>query len=102
MSQTQPLTQDELEEAFEVFSRVSLELDATYRDLQARVAGLTEELSRARSARLRELDEKERLANRLSSLVSALPGGLLIMDSQQRIRDANPEALQLLGEPLLG
>ncbi len=102
MSQTQPLTQDELEEAFETFSRVSVELDATYRGLQARVADLTEELSSARSARLRELDEKERLANRLSSLVSALPGGVLIIDRQQRIRDANPEALQVLGGPLLG
>ncbi|MCB1842308.1 MAG: PAS domain-containing protein [Halioglobus sp.] len=102
MGQTQSLTQDELEEAFEMFSRVSVELDATYRGLQARVADLTEELSSARTARLRELAEKERLANRLSSLVSALPGGVLIVDRQQRIRDANPEALQVLGAPLIG
>jgi len=102
MGRADSLSQEELEEAFEVFSRVSLELDETYRDLQARVSGLTEELSRARSARLKELDEKERLANRLSSLVSALPGGLLILDRRQRIRDVNPEALQLLGDPLLG
>lgn len=102
MGQTQTLTQDELEEAFEIFSRVSVELDATYRGLQARVADLTDELGSARSARLRELDEKERLANRLSSLVSALPGGVLIIDRQERIRDANPEALQILGGPLLG
>ena len=102
MGQTQSLTQDELEEAFEMFSRVSVELDATYRGLQARVADLTAELGSARTARLRELDEKERLANRLSSLVSALPGGVLIVDRQQCIRDANPEALQVLGAPLIG
>ncbi|MFT4613171.1 MAG: two-component system sensor histidine kinase FlrB, partial [Bacteroidia bacterium] len=55
-----------------------------------------------RSAKLLELAEKERLAHRLSSLVSALPGGVLILDPQQVIRDANPQAIQLLGEALLG
>lgn len=102
MSQTESLSAGELEEAFEVFSRVSIELETTYRQLEAKVAKLTDELTSARSARLRELAEKERLAHRLSALVSALPGGVLIVDRQQRIRDANPEATQMLGAPLLG
>lgn len=102
MSQTEPLSVNELEEAFAVFSRVSHELDTTYRELESKVAALTGELAQARSARLMELAEKERLAHRLSSLVSALPGGVLIVDPQQVIRDANPQATQLLGEPLLG
>lgn len=93
---------NELEQAFDVFNRVSAELDTTYRELELRVGGLTRELSAARSARLKELAEKENLAHRLSSLVSALPGGVLILDPQQTIRDANPEAIQLLGQPLLG
>ncbi|MFK8047101.1 MAG: PAS domain-containing sensor histidine kinase [Halioglobus sp.] len=101
-SNDQSLSLNELEQAFEVFSRVSVELDTTYRDLESKVGGLTAELNAARSARLKELAEKERIALRLSSLVAALPGGVLILDAMQEIRDANPEAVQLLGEPLLG
>ncbi len=102
MALARPSATSELEQAFEVFNRVSQELDVSYRDLQAKVAGLTSELAEARSARVRELAEKERLAHRLSSLVSALPGGVLIVDAGQCIRDANPEAILILGEPLIG
>ena len=102
MSQTEPLTAAELEQAFEVFNRVSRELDTSYRELEGKVAGLTQELSAARTARLEELAEKERLAHRLSSLVSALPGGVLILNRNRQIIDVNPEAIELLGEPLIG
>ncbi|MBL4566800.1 MAG: PAS domain-containing protein [Porticoccus sp.] len=101
MSQAAPLSASQLEQAFEVFNRVSHELDTSYRELESKVSGLTNELAAARSARLRELAEKERLAHRLSSLLSVLPGGVLIVNSKQVIRDANPEALELLGEPLI-
>jgi two-component system sensor histidine kinase FlrB len=101
MSQAESLSVNELEQAFEVFNRVSVELDTSYRELESKVGGLTRELTAARSARLKELAEKERLAHRLSSLVSALPGGVLILDAKNVIRDANPEALQFLGEPLI-
>lgn len=102
MNQAEQFSASQLEQAFETFNQLSQQLDMSYRDLQGRVVGLTEELAAARSARLRELAEKERLAHRLSSLLSVLPGGVLILDAQNRIRDANPEALELLGEPLLG
>jgi two-component system sensor histidine kinase FlrB len=102
MSQTETLSASQLEQAFEVFNRVSHELDTSYRELESKVAGLTNELATARSARLRELAEKERLAHRLSSLLSVLPGGVLIVNSRQVIRDVNPEAIELLGEPLTG
>ncbi|GAB5453012.1 MAG: sensor histidine kinase FleS [Halioglobus sp.] len=102
MSQTEPLSAGELEEAFQVFNRVSIELETTYRQLEDKVAALTAELTSARSAKLRELAEKERLAHRLSALVAALPGGVLIVDRQQRIRDANPEAAQIFGGAQVG
>ncbi|MFT6050632.1 MAG: two-component system sensor histidine kinase FlrB [Halioglobus sp.] len=102
MSQMETMSADELGQAFDVFNRVSHELDTSYRELESQVAGLTRELTSARSARLLELAEKERLAHRLSSLISVLPGGVLIVDASQSIRDANPEALELLGEPLIG
>lgn len=101
MSQTEPLSASQLEQAFEVFNRVSHELDTSYRELETKVAGLTNELASARTARLKELAEKERLAHRLSSLISVLPGGVLIVNARQVIRDVNPEALELLGEPLI-
>ena len=102
MSQAEPLSADQLGQAFDVFNRVSIELDTSYRELESKVAGLTRELSTMRSARLLELAEKERLAHRLSSLISALPGGVLIVDAREIIADANPEAIELLGEPLVG
>jgi len=102
MNQAEPLSASQLEQAFEVFNRVSHELDTSYRELESKVAGLTHELAASRSDRLKELAEKERLAHRLSSLISVLPGGVLIVDSRQVIRDVNPEALELLGEPLIG
>ncbi|MEP3855472.1 MAG: ATP-binding protein [Porticoccus sp.] len=102
MNQTEALSASQLEQAFKVFNQLSHQLDTSYRDLEGKVTGLTEELARARSARLSELAEKERLAHRLSSLLSVLPGGVLILDSGYIIRDANPEALELLGEPLIG
>ena len=99
--QPQPVNQLQLEQAFEAFTRVSHELDTSYRELENKVEGLTKELLNARSARLRELAEKERLAHRLSSLIAALPGGVLIVDESGLVRDANPEAIGLLGGPLM-
>lgn len=102
MNRAEQLSGNNLEEAFEAFNRVSHELDTSYRELESKVSGLSLELQAARTARLSDLAEKERLLHRLSSLVSVLPGGVLIVDPRQVIRDANPEAIQLLGEPLVG
>ncbi len=101
MEQAESLSVEELEKAFEVFSRVSSELDTTYRELESRVSSLTSELAQARSARLKDLADKERLANRLSALVAALPGGVLILDRNHCVADANPQAFELLGAPLI-
>lgn len=102
MQQAVQLDSDQLEQAFRSLARVSHELDASYRDLEARVGRLNEELAASRSERLDELAEKERLLERLASLMAMLPGGVLLVDGQQRVRDANPEALAIYGEPLLG
>ena len=39
MSQARPLSVNELEQAFEVFNRVSVELDTTYRELESKSTG---------------------------------------------------------------
>ncbi|MEE4277801.1 MAG: ATP-binding protein [Halieaceae bacterium] len=86
----------------ESLAAVSRELDQSYRDLQSEVTTLRVELALSRRARLRELAEKERLLIRLSNLLAALPGGVLIVDASETVNDANPAALDMLGEPLLG
>lgn len=83
-------------------TQVSRELDSSYRSMQEQVLRLRAELAISRGARLRELAEKERLLSRLASLLAVLPGGVMILDPTDTIRDANPAALAMLGEPLLG
>lgn len=94
-------TQD-LHEAFHAFSELSERLTESYRLLEERVAVLTEELTAARSERLQQLAEKERLANRLEQLLEALPGAVVVLDGKDLIQECNPGAVELLGEPLLG
>ena len=55
----------ELQAAFALFNRVSAELTDSYRLLERRVEELSTELEQVDRARLRELEEKERLSERL-------------------------------------
>jgi len=93
---------EELEKAFEVFTRTSRQLSDSYAELEAQVSSLSQELAAARDARLQELAEKERIGRRLEQLLEALPGGVIVIDGQGRVRDANPAAESLLGKPLEG
>lgn len=101
MAENTPRTQ-ELEEAFLAFNQLSEQLAASYRDLEAKVARLSEELEEAHGARIEELAEKERLAQRLESLLTGLPAGVVVLDGSGKVQQANPAAVTLLGEPLLG
>ncbi|WP_339615335.1 ATP-binding protein [uncultured Gilvimarinus sp.] len=91
-----------LADAFELFSQMSDQLTTSYRALEQRVADLNDELIEVTQQRLDELAEKERIANRLESLLNVLPGGVVVLDSKGRVRDCNPAATELLGEPLEG
>lgn len=88
--------------ALEAFAELQERLDVTHGLMAARVAELTDQLDVASAQRLQELDEKERLAQRLQSLLDLLPGGVVVIDGQGVVREANPVALELLGEPLQG
>ena len=92
----------ELEQSLELFTRMSGRLGESQQLLQARVAELKDQLADTSARRLEELDEKERLANRLQSLLDLLPGGVIVIDGQGVIRETNPVALELLGGPLDG
>lgn len=77
-----------LTDAFSTFSRVSAQLETSYRDLERQIAALTAELGEAR----REQAE----------LIDALPGGVVVLDAAGCVRDCNPAARDLLGESLIG
>ena len=96
MSSGTPAQRQQLEDAFLVFNQVSEQLADSYAQLQKRVAGLNQELAAARSERMRQLAEKERLANRLSTLLDGLPAGVVLVDGESVVQQYNPAAKELL------
>jgi two-component system sensor histidine kinase FlrB len=85
----------ELHAAFVAFGSMSEQLSGAFDSLRAQVTQLRLELGEAHANR-------DHLAARMSALVSGLPGGVLVLDADSRIRECNPAAVQRLGEPLLG
>ncbi len=90
------LAPEGLEEAFHTFNQLSQQLADSYQSLQGQVTQLTSELASARDARIQELTEKERLACRLTTLLNALPGGVVVLDGKGCIQEFNPAAGELL------
>ncbi|MDR3220676.1 MAG: PAS domain-containing protein [Candidatus Accumulibacter sp.] len=92
----------ELQQAFDVFNQVSLELTQAYEALQRRAESLTAELAVANGELRRQYQEKEALSERLSLLLNALPAGVVVLDSAARVGEANPAAQHMFGEALTG
>ena len=92
----------ELQHAFALFNQVSAELTQAYEALQARVASLTEELAVANGELRRQYQEKEALSERLSSLLDALPAGVVLLDQAANVVALNPAAIAMLGPQALG
>ena len=97
---TNDVSPEALQNAFQTFNQISDQLASSYHVLEERVSSLSDELSKTNDARIRELTEKEKLATRLSSLLQALPGGVIVLDGDGIIKEFNQEALELLGSPL--
>lgn len=100
MSQRARFSQTALANAFQTFNQLSEQLAGSYQALEQQVSHLSDELNKTNDARLKELTEKERLANRLSTLLQALPGGVVVVDSEGLVQECNQTAIGLLGEPL--
>lgn len=96
------LSREDLSRVFSDFNRVATALDESYQVLEERVSSLKRELSETRLARHWDQAEKDRLANRLASLVSVLPCAVLVLNKSGLIIDRNPLASQALNEPLIG
>ncbi|MES9968822.1 MAG: ATP-binding protein [Candidatus Thiodiazotropha sp.] len=90
--------QHALESAFKMFNQLSEELTGSYQQLQDQVLELSQELAAARSERMVQLAEKERLADRLEKLLKTLPAAVIVLDGEERVREFNPAAIKLLGK----
>ncbi len=91
-----------VEQALELFNRMSVQLTDSYRTLEKRVSQLNGELTTEVEQRRLELEEKERIADRLSTLLDVLPAGVVVLDGHGIVSECNPAATDLLGEPLQG
>ncbi|HMV06971.1 MAG TPA: ATP-binding protein [Accumulibacter sp.] len=92
----------ELQKAFDVFNQVSLALSESYQALQTRVESLTNELAVANGELRRQYEEKEALSERLALLLDALPAGVVVLDGEARVSEANPAARALFGLAVIG
>jgi two-component system sensor histidine kinase FlrB len=90
------LNKDELRDAFHMFNQMSQQLSESYEFLESKVEELSGELATVSEQRMRELAEKERIADRLESLLTMLPGGVVLLDGAGRVRECNPAAHSLL------
>lgn len=106
--QARPVTPDsdtktaELQRAFAMFNQVSAELTQAYEALQTRVTSLTEELAVANGELRRQYQEKEALSERLSSLLDALPAGVVLLDAAAMVAAVNPAAMAIFGTEMIG
>lgn len=91
-----------LAEAFRMFSRASEELSGAYSELQGQMARLTGELEAANGALRQQYLEKAALTERLSTLLDALPAGVVVLDDAGRVVQINPAAVEFLGDVQIG
>ncbi|XOZ33882.1 sensor histidine kinase [Halomonadaceae bacterium KBTZ08] len=91
-----------VDEALDLFNQMSRQITDSYRTLEERVNELAGRLSSEERRRRDELEEREKVANRLSTLLDVLPAGVVVLDSQGVISQCNPAAVELLDEPLEG
>lgn len=97
-----PRDEAQLTAAYELFRQMSGQLSGSYALLQEQVSSLQAQLDQVHAQRHRELAEKACLASRLQNLLDLLPGGVVVLDGNGVVREANPAARELLGEPLEG
>lgn len=92
----------QLQRAFAVFNQVSAELTSAYESLQGKVTSLTQELAIANGELRRQYQEKEALSERLSSLLDALPAGVVLLDQGAMVAALNPAAIAMFGSEAMG
>ena len=85
----------DLHAAFLAFGVGAEQLSGAFDSLRGEVTRLSLQLQESEAG-------SADLAARLAALVNGIPGGVLLLDTLGGIRECNPGAIELLGEPLLG
>lgn len=93
---------EQLHQAFENFTQMSEQLASSYHALEEKVSELTGQLHSVHRERDAEVKAKQKVSERLESLLHILPGGVVVLDNRGIVRECNPAAVDILGEPLLG
>ena len=95
-----PMDRVELKQAFHLFNEMSQQLSDSYAFLENKVEQLSGELATISAQRMKELAEKEKLADQLESLLDILPAGVLQLDEKGVVVQCNPAAEDfLVGSP---
>ena len=82
----------QLAEAFDTFNIVSSQLEASYSSLEGRMAELRAQLANAREQRRAVTADNVVLERRISGILEALPGGVIVVDHNGRLVNANRRA----------
>jgi len=86
--------------AFEQFGRLSDQLQQSYKKFDERASELSTQLESSQEASLKQLAEKEQIANQLEAVLNTMPAGVLLVDESGVIKTANPAAELLLEQSL--
>jgi len=89
-----------LEETFQTFDQLTDSLEANYTSLEDRIAQLQLQLTEVRQKQRQEIAARDNIAKKLSSVLQALPAGVVVLSPDGRVQDCNPTAVELLGGPL--
>jgi two-component system sensor histidine kinase FlrB len=91
-----------LEETFQTFDYLTESLENNYLNLEDRVAQLQAQLTEVRRKHREEIAARDSIAKKLSSILQALPAGVVVLSPDGRVQDCNPAATEILGMTLKG
>ncbi|NNF51009.1 MAG: PAS domain-containing protein [Gammaproteobacteria bacterium] len=91
----------ELEQAFGVFNHASSGLEHAYASLEKRLQALTDELKQERAERRQGEEERNRIERELDCLIDVLPGAVVVLDGDGRVRQGNSAAERLFGNEIV-
>ncbi len=86
--------------AFEKFAQLSDQLEKSYKRFDERASELSGQLESAHESGVKQLAEKEQIANQLEAVLNTMPAGVLLVDENGVIQTANPVAEFLLEQSL--
>lgn len=89
-----------LEDTFRTFDQLTESLESNYCNLEDRVSQLQYQLTTVRRKHREEIEARDSIAKKLSSVLSALPAGVVVLSPDGLVQDCNPAAVELLGGPL--